>query len=124
MCFKHAKENRVAPHQLCIPVLPRLFVFLGLRKSNAWDLSNARIADGWHQFPALLTLLPYFEETNKQPLRIPTVKSQNLSFCAQLCSVPFLWEDLDVPKSLSTLWMELVVPSLGFLQQDFMLVCW
>lgn len=82
-------------------------------KSNAWDLSNACIADGWHRFPALLTLLPYFEETNKQPLSIPTVRSQDLSFYAQLCSVFFLREALVVSKSLGTLWLGSVVPQPG-----------
>lgn len=119
MCFKHAKENRVAPHQLCIPVLPRLFVFLGLRKAwekqclgpkqwlhSRWLASIPRSVD-------TASLVWRNKQTNKQPLRIPTVKSQNLSFYAQPCSVPFLWEDLDVPKSLGTLWMGLVVPQPG-----------
>lgn len=61
----------------------------------------------WHCFLILK------KQTNKQPLSIPTVGSQDLSFYAQLCSVFFLREALVVSKSLGTLWLGSVVPQPG-----------
>lgn len=103
----------MAPHQLCIPVLPCWFVLLRQKACENQKQNQ-------EQNNACLASIPFLVDTFFWKTSIPTVRSQSVSFHAQVSSPCFSSfcpsYSPEVSIVLCAFWLELVKTRLGFLQ--------